>query len=197
MDYMIGGDLKSLLSVFAFFEEAMACFYCAEVSMALEYLHKHGIIHRDIKPDNMLLSASGHVKLTDFGLSKIELCRGKVWSFFRLRIFFILVHILAQIWNYRIWWHRHHVWMPAHPVNCYRWHRICRSVRSNRRVEVMTPQLPLRIFSIIQVSSILDHVTPMNQLQIDRIPFLLFCAQQLRPIKIPATTKTIVAMCQV
>lgn len=76
MEYMIGGDLKSLLSVSGYFEEAAAKFYCAEIVMALEYLHKHGIIHRDIKPDNMLLSTTGHVKLTDFGLSKIQLSRG-------------------------------------------------------------------------------------------------------------------------
>lgn len=73
---MIGGDLKSLLSVFTYFDEEMAKFYCAEITMALEYLHKHGVTHRDIKPDNMLLSATGHVKLTDFGLSRIELSRG-------------------------------------------------------------------------------------------------------------------------
>nr|XP_023016566.1 serine/threonine-protein kinase greatwall [Leptinotarsa decemlineata] len=75
MDYMVGGDLKSLLSVYGFFDEAMATFYIAEVCLALQYLHKHGIIHRDIKPDNMLLSKEGHVKLTDFGLSNVNLSR--------------------------------------------------------------------------------------------------------------------------
>lgn len=74
---MIGGDMKSLLAVSGYFDESAARFYCAEITMALEYLHKHGVIHRDIKPDNMLLSATGHVKLTDFGLSKIELSRGE------------------------------------------------------------------------------------------------------------------------
>lgn len=72
---MVGGDLKSLLTVSGFFEEAAARFYCAEITLALQYLHSHGIVHRDIKPDNMLLSATGHVKLTDFGLSKIDLSR--------------------------------------------------------------------------------------------------------------------------
>lgn len=72
---MVGGDLKSLLTVSGFFDEASARFYCAEITLALQYLHSHGIVHRDIKPDNMLLSATGHVKLTDFGLSKIELSR--------------------------------------------------------------------------------------------------------------------------
>ncbi|XP_064550517.1 serine/threonine-protein kinase greatwall isoform X1 [Drosophila montana] len=75
MEYMVGGDLKSLLAMYGYFDEATARFYVAEMVMALQYLHQHGIVHRDIKPDNMLLSASGHVKLTDFGLSKIELRR--------------------------------------------------------------------------------------------------------------------------
>ncbi|CAG9857604.1 unnamed protein product [Phyllotreta striolata] len=71
MEYMIGGDVKSLLSVCGFFDEPMACFYIAEVCLALRYLHKHNIVHRDIKPDNMLLSKEGHLKLTDFGLSNV------------------------------------------------------------------------------------------------------------------------------
>jgi len=73
MEYMIGGDLKSLLGVYGFFPEAQAVFYLAECVLALQYLHKRGIVHRDIKPDNMLLSSSGHVKLTDFGLSTVGL----------------------------------------------------------------------------------------------------------------------------
>ncbi|XP_047527130.1 serine/threonine-protein kinase greatwall isoform X1 [Vanessa atalanta] len=75
MEYMVGGDMKSLLGVYGFLEEAMAVFYVAEVILALEYLHKHNIVHRDLKPDNMLISRTGHVKLTDFGLSKIEIHR--------------------------------------------------------------------------------------------------------------------------
>ncbi|XP_075539081.1 serine/threonine-protein kinase greatwall isoform X2 [Dermacentor variabilis] len=72
MEYMIGGDVKSLLHAFGFFEEPMARFYAAEAALALDYLHRRGIIHRDLKPDNMLISAEGHVKLTDFGLSQVE-----------------------------------------------------------------------------------------------------------------------------
>ncbi|XP_078035084.1 serine/threonine-protein kinase greatwall isoform X1 [Augochlora pura] len=75
MEYMVGGDLKSLLGVYGYMEESMAAFYTAEVCLALEYLHSHGIVHRDLKPDNMLLSREGHVKLTDFGLSNISLHR--------------------------------------------------------------------------------------------------------------------------
>ncbi|XP_077296221.1 serine/threonine-protein kinase greatwall [Arctopsyche grandis] len=75
MEYMVGGDLKSLLGVYGYMEEPMAVFYVAEVVLALEYLHCHNIVHRDLKPDNMLLTKDGHVKLTDFGLSKIEIHR--------------------------------------------------------------------------------------------------------------------------
>ncbi|XP_030765572.1 serine/threonine-protein kinase greatwall [Sitophilus oryzae] len=82
MEYMVGGDLKSLLSVYGFFDEPMALFYIAEVSLALEYLHQHSIIHRDIKPDNMLLSKEGHVKLTDFGLSNVHVHRDLEFSDF-------------------------------------------------------------------------------------------------------------------
>ncbi|GLH08207.1 Protein kinase C, brain isozyme [Gryllus bimaculatus] len=75
MEYMVGGDLKTLLSMYGFFDEPMAVFYAAEVTLALEYLHKHGIVHRDIKPDNMLISKCGHIKLTDFGLSRVPVHR--------------------------------------------------------------------------------------------------------------------------
>ncbi|XP_077513409.1 serine/threonine-protein kinase greatwall isoform X2 [Amblyomma americanum] len=72
MEYMIGGDVKSLLHMYGFFDEPMARFYAAEAALALDYLHRRGIVHRDLKPDNMLISAQGHIKLTDFGLSRVE-----------------------------------------------------------------------------------------------------------------------------
>ena len=75
MEYMIGGDVKSLLHNLGYFDVNMAKVYIAEVILALEYLHCHAIFHRDIKPDNMLLSSKGHIKLTDFGLSCI--CRDR------------------------------------------------------------------------------------------------------------------------
>ena len=75
MEYLIGGDLKSLLSSYGYFDEATSRFYAAEIALALTYLHKHDIIHRDIKPDNILLTAKGHIKLTDFGLSEVGIDR--------------------------------------------------------------------------------------------------------------------------
>ncbi|XP_058246582.1 serine/threonine-protein kinase greatwall isoform X2 [Hemibagrus wyckioides] len=75
MEYLIGGDVKSLLHVYGYFDEDMSLKYISEVALALDYLHRHGIIHRDLKPDNMLVSNEGHIKLTDFGLSKVKLDR--------------------------------------------------------------------------------------------------------------------------
>lgn len=70
MEYMRGGDLGSLLEESGCFEEDTARFYIAEIILALESLHTLDIVHRDIKPDNILLDIGGHVKLSDFGLSE-------------------------------------------------------------------------------------------------------------------------------
>ncbi|XP_051909891.1 serine/threonine-protein kinase greatwall isoform X2 [Hippocampus zosterae] len=75
MEYLIGGDVKSLLHICGYFDQDMAVKYVSEVALALDYLHHHGIIHRDLKPDNMLISNEGHIKLTDFGLSKVKFDR--------------------------------------------------------------------------------------------------------------------------
>jgi serine/threonine protein kinase len=52
------------------FTENIAKFYTAELIMAIEYLHKNGVIYRDLKPENILLDHNGHLRITDFGLSK-------------------------------------------------------------------------------------------------------------------------------
>jgi len=82
------------------FAEDVACFYVAEVLLALTALHKQGIVYRDLKPENCLLDSEGHLLLTDFGLSKVadddadcnsfcgtceymapEMCMGQTYSY--------------------------------------------------------------------------------------------------------------------
>jgi len=70
MDYMPGGDLMTLLMKEDVFTEHVTKFYMAEAAQAISSVHALGYIHRDIKPDNMLLDARGHLKLTDLGLCK-------------------------------------------------------------------------------------------------------------------------------
>uniref|UniRef100_H2UA41 non-specific serine/threonine protein kinase n=1 Tax=Takifugu rubripes TaxID=31033 RepID=H2UA41_TAKRU len=66
MEYMPGGDLVNLMSNYDV-PEKWARFYTAEVVLALDGIHSMGFIHRDVKPDNMLLDKTGHLKLADFG----------------------------------------------------------------------------------------------------------------------------------
>eukprot|EP01018_Ginkgo_biloba_P039645 Gb_35443 [translate_table: standard] len=73
MEYLNGGDLYSLLRNLGYLDEDMARVYVAEIVLALEYLHSSGVVHRDLKPDNLLIAHDGHIKLTDFGLSKVGL----------------------------------------------------------------------------------------------------------------------------
>jgi len=68
MEFLPGGDMMTLLMKKDTLSEEATQFYIAETAVAIESIHKLGFIHRDIKPDNLLLDARGHVKLSDFGL---------------------------------------------------------------------------------------------------------------------------------
>jgi len=70
LDYCAGGELFFHLSKVGKFPEPRACFYASEIILAIACVHKLDIIYRDLKPENVLLDARGHVRLTDFGLSK-------------------------------------------------------------------------------------------------------------------------------
>lgn len=70
MEYLPGGDMMTLLMRKDTLTEDEARFYVAETVLAIESIHKHNYIHRDIKPDNLLLDRNGHMKLSDFGLCK-------------------------------------------------------------------------------------------------------------------------------
>ncbi|KAG8169852.1 hypothetical protein KVR01_000597 [Diaporthe batatas] len=76
VDLMSGGDLRFHISRKTFTEDAVR-FWIAELGCALRYIHGQGIIHRDVKPDNVLLDADGHVHLTDFNVAS-DIIPGKV-----------------------------------------------------------------------------------------------------------------------
>ncbi|XP_042700612.1 ribosomal protein S6 kinase alpha-1 isoform X8 [Chrysemys picta bellii] len=70
LDFLRGGDLFTRLSKEVMFTEEDVKFYLAELALGLDHLHSLGILYRDLKPENILLDEEGHIKLTDFGLSK-------------------------------------------------------------------------------------------------------------------------------
>jgi serine/threonine kinase 38 len=72
MDFLPGGDLMSLLMKKDILSEDEARFYIAEMILAVEDVHKMNSIHRDLKPDNILIDKNGHIQLSDFGLSKLS-----------------------------------------------------------------------------------------------------------------------------
>lgn len=72
IDFLAGGELFDHLRKDQRFSEERSKFIAAEIILALECLHQNNIIYRDLKPENVLMDSEGHIKLTDFGLSKIK-----------------------------------------------------------------------------------------------------------------------------
>ncbi|KAI3460230.1 hypothetical protein Pfo_016893 [Paulownia fortunei] len=70
MEYLPGGDIMTLLMREDVLSEDVARFYIAESILAIHSIHQHSYVHRDIKPDNLILDRNGHLKLSDFGLCK-------------------------------------------------------------------------------------------------------------------------------
>ncbi|ETO23961.1 AGC/NDR protein kinase, partial [Reticulomyxa filosa] len=70
MEYCGGGDFMGILMKHDTLSEAQTAFYMAEVTLAINAVHDLEFVHRDLKPDNILIASNGHIKLTDFGLAK-------------------------------------------------------------------------------------------------------------------------------
>jgi serine/threonine kinase 38 len=70
MEYLPGGDLMNVLIKKDILTEEEAKFYISELVLAIDSIHKMNYIHRDLKPDNILIARDGHLKISDFGLCK-------------------------------------------------------------------------------------------------------------------------------
>lgn len=78
IDFLNGGELFYHLRKERRFSQKRTQLYAAEIVLALECLHQNGVIYRDLKPENVLLDSEGHIKLTDFGLSKVGISGEKM-----------------------------------------------------------------------------------------------------------------------
>ena len=80
MEYIGGGDLFNIITKEQKLPEKSVSFYIAETSLGLFYLHRKGVIHRDLKLENIMLTLDGHAKIIDFGLSREGIFNGKTYA---------------------------------------------------------------------------------------------------------------------
>lgn len=82
MDFVNGGELFSHLNTFKKFSEPRSRQYAAELVEFFSYMHANGVIYRDLKPENVLIAADGHLKIIDFGLAKTGMVEGQLSNSF-------------------------------------------------------------------------------------------------------------------
>ncbi|XP_017316358.1 ribosomal protein S6 kinase beta-2 [Ictalurus punctatus] len=106
LECLSGGELFMQLEKEGIFMEDTACFYLAEITLALGHLHSNGIIYRDLKPENIMLNHEGHIKLTDFGLCKESIHDGSVTHTFCGTIEYMAPEILNRSGHNKAvdWW---------------------------------------------------------------------------------------------
>jgi serine/threonine protein kinase len=71
MDYLPGGDLRYQIGKWERFPEHIVKFFVCCIVLALEYMHSNGVMHRDVKPENIIIDQKGYLRLTDLGIAKV------------------------------------------------------------------------------------------------------------------------------
>jgi len=105
LEYAPGGELFNHIQKHGPVKLENARIYTAEIALALNHLHKIGVVYRDLKPENILFDSDGHVKLTDFGLAKDIYAQGTTKTFCGTNNYLAPEVILQQPYSYEIdWW---------------------------------------------------------------------------------------------
>ncbi|KAK2082202.1 hypothetical protein P7K49_039427 [Saguinus oedipus] len=102
MEYVPGGDMFSHLRRVGRFTEPHACFYAAQIALAFQYLHSLDLIHRELKPENIVIDQQGYLRVTDFGFAKHV--RGRTWTLFGTPEYMAPEIILNKGYKAVDWW---------------------------------------------------------------------------------------------
>lgn len=105
MEFLNGGDLMFHIQQSGRFDQDRARFYAAEIVCALKFLHKRGIVYRDLKLDNLCIDSDGHVRIIDFGMCKLKVYRQQPRAFCGTPEYMAPEIIKGQHYNQSVdWW---------------------------------------------------------------------------------------------